>query len=304
MVDTKFAGKVLGVFYDKWFTNYVIGVFHRELGTIVDADRNDVLKMIQTLEDQGMIRKDDVTYKISSYGIETYEEALPASKSNKRITQRKHILEILKEVYDDDINKGIDDKQLTSKLGVDNDDELRAQLKYLDDKGLIKYNSFMGGTFLVQLTASGDITFDTSFDHDESVPMTNAYKILFKLENHLRNFIEKKLIESFGVNYWTDGISQGIRDKVDKFKTEESVYPWKISVTKSNMEYLRFPDLLRIIKNKQEIFQPIFSDIAQIELRLNELENIRNAIAHTRTLSEESITRLEQYDQDLLNLTS
>jgi len=155
-----------------------------------------------------------------------------------------------------------------------------------------------------RLTAAGDLTFDTSFDHDESVPMTSAYKILFKLENHLRRFIEKKLKESLGINYWVDGISQGLRDKVDKFKTEESNYPWKISDTKSNMEYLQFQDLARIIKNKQEIFQPIFSDIAQIELRLNELENIRNAIAHTRTLSSESITRLEQYNQDLLKLTS
>ncbi|MCH8048855.1 hypothetical protein IIC44_02040 [Patescibacteria group bacterium] len=43
-----------------------------------------------------MIWKDDGRYKISSYCLETYEEALPASESNKRITQRKHILEILK----------------------------------------------------------------------------------------------------------------------------------------------------------------------------------------------------------------
>ena len=44
MVDEKFAGDVLGVFYEKWFEEYAIGIPHRDLDKIVEGDRNEILK--------------------------------------------------------------------------------------------------------------------------------------------------------------------------------------------------------------------------------------------------------------------
>ena len=124
MVDEKFAGDVLGVFYEKWFEDYVIGVPHRNLGTIVEGDKNEILKMIELLESKGMIWNDDGWFKITSFGIETYEEALPPSISNRRITQRKQILECLKEVYDKDVNGSMDSKQIIQRLKIENESEL------------------------------------------------------------------------------------------------------------------------------------------------------------------------------------
>ena len=93
MVDTKFAAKVLGVFYEKYFENYVLGVSPRGIETIVDAEKTEIIKTIKRLETEGMIWLGDWDYKITNYGIDTYEEALPPSAINNRLTQRKRILE-------------------------------------------------------------------------------------------------------------------------------------------------------------------------------------------------------------------
>jgi len=301
LADEKFAGDVLGVFYEKWFEDYVIGIPHRSLDKIVEGDRNEILKMIELLESKGMIWNDDGWFKIMSFGIETYEEALPPSISNRRITQRKQILECLKEVYDKDVNGNMDSKQIIQRLKIENESELRSQMKYLDDVGLVKYDSYMGGHFLAQLTAEGNSRFD-SHDHDESIYMTSAYKILFKVENHLRRFIEKKLIEQYNDDWWDKGVSDRQRKIADGRKKEEGEFGWKISDTESNMDYLSFPHLSKIITTQWNIFEPIFKDTSKIELKLKELEEIRNAIAHTRKLSSDAMTRLEQYSDDIFNL--
>lgn len=307
MVDRELEMKVLGVFYDKWFSNFIgLLSIHRDsyVCDSIDADKNEILKAIRNLESQGMLNEpSEAMCTISSYGIDVYEMELPPSQIIERIEQRKHILEILKESYDQDIDNMVSNEQLASGLGVESNDELRGQLRYLEDRGLIKFEPYSGGAFLVQLTAEGDSLFEGSPKHEESVPMASAYRVLFVLENHLRSFVEKRLRESFGTAYWADGISKNQQRNVDGFKDKESKHPWQVSTTKSNMEYLQFTDLLRIIKTNQEVFREVFSDIEQIELRLNELEEIRNAVAHMRTLSKESMIRLEQYNRDLLNLT-
>ncbi len=116
-------------------------------------------------------------------------------------------------------------------------------------------------------------------------------------------FCEKKLTVKYGSEWWEKGISQSLRDKTDGRKNEEAQFPWKVSTTKNNLEYLSFPDLSRILLNQWDTFNEIFKDQSQIELRLKELEEIRNAIGHSRTLTPDSITRLEQYSDDIFKIT-
>lgn len=308
MVDHELEMTVLGVFYTKKFEGPMMGFLcnhvDKHLCDSIDSDVNEILKARKNLESLEMIYMPSKQIcAISSYGIDVYEKELPPSQVSRRIAQRKHILEFLKEIYDNDVDRSVNNQQLADGLGTKNNNELKANLKYLTDYSLINSNLHFGDGFSVRLTAAGYSMLDGPNDHGESVPMTSAYKILFILENQLRKFVEKRLTKQFGETYWQDGISKNLRYKVDKFKEEEDRHLWQVSETKTNMEYLQFPDLLKIIKTNQEEFKKDFSDIEQIELRLNELEEIRNAIAHMRTLSEDSIIRLEQYNRDLLNLT-
>ena len=56
-------------------------------------------------------------------------------------------------------------------------------------------------------------------------------------------------------------------------------------------------------KDWKDVFEPIFKDQHKIHLSLIELESLRNAIAHTRTLPVDGMTRLEQYNKDIFNMT-
>ena len=146
---------------------------------------------------------------------------------------------------------------------------------------------------------------NTPFAH-MTVPIsvqTNRLRILSIVENHLRKFIETKLIDSYGADWWEKGISNSLRNQADKKKRDEQQQGWKVSVIESNLEYLSFTDLSKIIINNwSDIFKPIFSDQSKIVLPLNGLEEIRNAIAHTRTLTDDAMNRLEQYCGDISNL--
>lgn len=302
MIDTKFAAKVLGVFYEKYFENYVLGISHRGIETIVDAEKTEIIKTIKRLETEGMIWLGDWDYKITNYGIDTYEEALPPSAINNRLTQRKRILEFLNKHYEKDPDKNIEREQLVDELKIENTNELLSQMKYLEDNGLINIQLASGGMFWIKLSAAGSATFDT-YDYDYSLPMTNAYKILFQLENRVRKFIEKKLINNFDNEWWKQGISLALRNKADDRKNDESSYGWTISVPKTDLDYLSFPDLGKIITNNwKDVFQQHFNDKSKIELKLKELEEIRNCVAHMRTLSTDGYTRLEQYNDDIINL--
>jgi hypothetical protein len=87
-------------------------------------------------------------------------------------------------------------------------------------------------------------------------------------------------------------------------KADETSMAWTVAIAKSNTEYLLFEHLNGIITNNwKDVFEPIFKDQHKIQLPLRELESLRNAIAHTRTLSADGTTRLEQYSTDIFNMT-
>lgn len=66
-----------------------------------------------------------------------------------------------------------------------------------------------------------------------------------------------------------------------------------------------FEDLARIIVvNWDNVFKQDLHEQEKITPKLKELEVIRHAIAHTRTLTLEAMTRLEHYSEELLTLTS
>ena len=268
------------------------------------ATETDLYQALELLETYYLIERDDMGwYKITISGIDKYEGALPPSAVSKRVEQRKIVLQALHDIYKITPLKLIDNNELSSKCGIDDFTELWGIVYYLERKGLVELEVFLGKNFNVRLTASGYQSFQENV-YDKSLEMVGAYRILFQLENRLRKFVERKLRDKYGPEWWEKGISQSVRNKVDQRKKEEASIGWQVSETGSNLEYLLFEHLETIITNNwNEVFQPIFGDQHRISLKLKELETLRHAIAHTRTLSRDGFTRLEQYSSDIETLT-
>ena len=178
----------------------------RDITKHVEGDENEISKAVKLLENEYLIVRDSLWYKITSSGIERYEQTLSPSAVNKRVTQRKLILEVLKELYDKNTEQDMEEKELSSKTRSDDRMELMGQVKFLDDNGLVHWQPF--SSFLVRLTAEGALHFEKYEKHDYQ-SMSNAYRILFILENHLRDFLEKKLTDKFGTEWWEKGVSKG-----------------------------------------------------------------------------------------------
>ena len=304
MADFKLETEILGILYKKWWHDTVIGYKEKEICEKVKADENKVSQALQILKSRYYIdRGNHMWYKITSpSGIEVYEEVLPPSSLAKKETQRKMIMKVLEEIYDKDTNELLRNDELSKATGIEDFDEIYAQMRYLESKGYVNLRPSFGKQFHAKLLADGKLTL-SSYEPQNYQSTVNAYRSLFIVENHLRKFIETKLTEHYGADWWEKGISGGLRDKADERKSDEQQYGWQVSDTESNLEYLSFPDLSKIIVSRWSVFRPVFEKQSKIELRLNELEVIRNAIAHTRTLTEDAMNRLEQYSDDIFNLT-
>lgn len=295
--------RILKILYEHyWLEDCFVGLYFTYFPEKLKVDDKEITRALQSLEADYLIeRHDGRFYRITTYGIDSYENNLLPSELSSKIHQREKTLEALKETYLKDPYEDVSNEKISKTVGVEKYMELVAVMKYLESKDLVHLEVF-SGVFFTRLTANGLKSFEQpAFDSGDYMKI--AYNILYRLENHLRRFIEKKLKERYGSDWWNQGISKNLRNEADDRSTKEAALGWKISDVKSTMEYLQFPDLSRIITNQWDVFRPIFTDVSKIQLKLKELEDIRNAIAHTRNLSSDAITRLEQYSSDILTLT-
>lgn len=295
--------EILRRLYFKFFKNYVNGIDCRNIATDIEFDKNEIAKIIAKLESNYLIELDRSSYKIIMSGIEKFESIANPTEVNINITERQIILSELKNEYDVDINTKLNHEDLGQRINSQDRMHLLGQINYLKQKGFVDLDLALGGNFEIKLNAQGTGAVE-NINYGIAEYNENEYKMLYLLENHLRKFIERKLRERYRATWWTDGILQSLQNKANDRKTDEQSNSWEVSVTSSDLEYLEFPDLGRIIVNQWVIFESIFSTQNTITTKLNELEKIRNAIAHTRTLSEDSFSRMNIYSKEIFKITN
>ena len=189
---------------------------------------------------------------------------------------------------------------LSEKLHLSDWAYLLGTVVYLEQKGLVKLDMYQG-FFLIRITSDGLESMQKPMEDNST--LLNAYRLLFYLENYMRKFIESQLIAKYKNDWWEEGITKTMRDSIDIKRKKELEAGWKVSGTNSGMEYLDFTDLEKVIRNNwKECFELYFHDQGKVNHRLMMLENIRNSITHTRTLTTNSMNRLQQNYDDLMNL--
>lgn len=111
--------------------------------------------------------------------------------------------------------------------------------------------------------------------------MAQLYIILHCWENSVRNFISKTLYNSIGIDWWSKTTNSDLEKKLNERKSKEVKQKW-ISPrgTENPLFYLDWGDLVKIIRKHETFFKNEIPDIKFVELRLDELERLRNIIAH------------------------
>ncbi len=127
---------------------------------------------------------------------------------------------------------------------------------------------------------------------------TEPYQTLQGLEDDLRRFIEESLAQ-VSKNWWKERIPLDVQEKANNRRDKsDSPWPWIKSQKESLISFIDFPDYSKIIQrrdNWNNVFVTTFKDEGVIVSKLKELEDIRNKIAHMRSLSVQESTTLRLY---------
>jgi hypothetical protein len=291
--DEEIQWKILETLYNEWLKAPRQHINFRSI-RFEGVNEERLIANANYLTEKGLIDKPQTMgfhIKITAWGIDKIE--------NKRISPdveiRRNILQTLKDAYQREPERFVRKAELNLPYS---DVEVFRNILYLAEKGFVKAYWSLGGLHTVRINAKGiDFLETPTILEREKKAMSYAYSLLYILESRLRTFVEKKLRERYEDEWWTKGVTQkDIRDNAEKRKIGEP---------HSNLgliNYTEFGDLRRIITNNWDIFESIFKTQQGTISRLDELEPIRNIIAHVRLLSIDQMTKLELFYKEINEL--
>jgi hypothetical protein len=133
---------------------------------------------------------------------------------------------------------------------------------------------------------------------ENAYKMGQVYVALHCLENSVRNLIRKVLKDKLGEHWWDKAASNPMKRRLSERKSREEKNKWLTSRGVDELHYMDWGDLVTLIRKFPEEFESFIGSTRFAELRLEELENLRNTIAHNGVLPNSEITRIELYFQD------
>jgi hypothetical protein len=131
-----------------------------------------------------------------------------------------------------------------------------------------------------------------------SLYMQRCYRLLFVLENVVREFVADVLIDADGEDWFEKRASSAMKRKVLDRKTTETKNQWHTGRNKQPLYYLDFGDLALILQTHWVEFKDLLPDQAWAVSRIQDAERSRNVIAHTNILSDDELVRLEMHVRD------
>ncbi|MCT2197593.1 Swt1 family HEPN domain-containing protein [Paenibacillus sp. p3-SID1389] len=129
---------------------------------------------------------------------------------------------------------------------------------------------------------------------NDAYKMAELYIILHCYENSVRKLIENVLYKEIGADWWESASNAQLRGKVKNRKEVENKNKWlSPRGNGSPLYYVDWGDLVSIIRKFESFFLPIIKELKFVELRLEELEKLRNIVAHNGYLpSDEDFQRI------------
>lgn len=131
-----------------------------------------------------------------------------------------------------------------------------------------------------------------------SKKMAVVYTAIAAFENSVRAFIEKKLLEEIGENWWTTAIDEGIRKKAEGRMEEEKKIRWHTPRGLSPINYTEMKHLTDTIRRNWKLFEPHLSTFDWAATILDTVERSRNVIMHSGDLGIRDIERIGSHIRD------
>lgn len=127
-----------------------------------------------------------------------------------------------------------------------------------------------------------------------------VYVAIASFENSVRSFVEERLLEKVGENWWDSAISNEIRTQADKRKKDEEQIRWHGSRGTSPLSYVQLGDLASIIQNNHAAFKELIPSVEWAREIFRSLERSRNVIMHSGQLKMGDVERVAMNIRDWL----
>lgn len=126
----------------------------------------------------------------------------------------------------------------------------------------------------------------------EAMKMSVVYTAINAFENSVRQLIAQELAETVGENWWDACVSEKIRERAKIRADEEKAVRWHAQRGQDPINYTSLGDLLSIIRNNWEKFEPYIQSIEWAAGIFDVLERSRNVIMHSGKLDKADIDRI------------
>jgi hypothetical protein len=132
---------------------------------------------------------------------------------------------------------------------------------------------------------------------NKALEMARLYAVLFCFENEIRDFIREALLEKEGPG-WIDKLPPKIKEFAESRRDAAHKDSWLEGEKSDLLGFIEFGNLAQIIVAKWEHFKDIVPTQHWLKQRMDELEKVRNFIAHNRMLLPSEFQRLYMYVAD------
>ncbi len=122
--------------------------------------------------------------------------------------------------------------------------------------------------------------------------MAHVFTLISAFENGARKFIQDRLLEDHGADWWTRCVSSAVRKSADDRKKDEDQHRYHGSRGASMIFYVQLGDLISIMQNNESSFEDYIPSIDWARQLFKSLERSRNVIMHSGELSMNDIERV------------
>jgi ribonuclease HIII len=159
----------------------------------------------------------------------------------------------------------------------------------LQNVAKIHFSNTLRITGGVKVEVEGNINSEmyfTTVPKGESLKFQEEFKLecfnlISSFEKELRAFIELKLRDYYGDNWWNEGISEEVRKKAEKRIAQERKKGRDIKQIDA-LDFSHYEIIIGNSKNWREIFSKVFQDKNKTIGYLRTIKDIRDRVAHSR----------------------
>ena len=128
--------------------------------------------------------------------------------------------------------------------------------------------------------------------------MSQVYVAVASFENSARELVTDMMRDTFGDDWWDTKVQPKVKSDAQQRMENEEKVRWHVQRGNNPLNYTMLGQLLSVILNNFEPFEPFLHDPDWAKSIFDTIEKSRNVIMHSGTLSDRDMARIGSFIKD------